>query len=280
MRTSKKDIFAAHGIQYRAKDQKIYCDLLNQWIPKMLINGNHKIGKTVWQFSITAGNKAVTDEVAKRVIESAELDMDLDEVRMMCGGTCNINCPGCYAQTGCYMFFSTRLSIARKTIIARLTLDWLERAIAGQIEADHIEYCRIHVAGDFFSNEYVEMWTRVAASHPGTCFWTYTKQRFSALESFQALDNANIVKSFVDGRVNYGKAGYIVNLYNELQKAGKSVYICRCGIDKEQHCAGCHHCFTSEYVLFLEHSTNYDPAKDPDFEKFVALVNSQAEKAA
>ena len=282
MRTTKKDIYTAYGIQYRTSDQKIFSPLLNQWIPRLLVNGNKKIGKGVWQWSVTAGNKAVSDNVVSKVVEkSADLQaMNADMLRAMCGGTCSINCPGCYAQTGCYMFFSTKLSLARKTLLSRLALEWTEKAISAQIDADKIEYCRIHVAGDFFSNAYVEMWTRIAAAHPGTCFWTYTKQTFDALQAFDKLQNANIVKSLVNGGLNYGKAGYIMALYEELKKAGKSVYICRCGIDKNQHCAGCHHCFESEYVLFLEHSTGYESEKDPDFEKFVALVNSQEEKAA
>ena len=285
MRTTKKDIYASYGIQYRTRDNKIFSPLLGQWIPRLLVNGNKKIGKGVWQWSVTAGNKAIAENVVERVIEkSADLqNMDANALRVTCGGTCSINCPGCYAQTGCYMFFSTKLSLARKTLLSRLALDWVEKAINAQIDADHIEYCRIHVAGDFFSNAYVEMWTRIAAAHPGTCFWTYTKQRFEALEKFDSLKNANIVKSTIGGdkiRFNFGKAGYIIALYEELKKAGKSVYICRCGIDANQHCSGCHHCFESEYVLFLEHSTGYQPEKDPDFEKFVALVNSQEKAAA
>lgn len=278
MRRTKKVIYAEYGIEY--KSGKIFCEPLNSWISPLLINGNKKIGRGVWQWSMTAGNKNVSDEVAARVVENITTDMDANTVRIMCGGTCNLNCPGCYAQTGCYVFFSTRLSLARKTFLVRMYMEWVERAINAQIDADKILYCRIHVAGDFISNDYVEMWARICKAHPETCFWTYTKQTFSALATLDGLQNCNIVKSLVDGKVNYGKAGYIIALYKDLVARGENVYICRCGIDSNQHCAGCHHCFTSKYVLFLEHSTSYKPENDPDYSTFIELVNSQIEKAA
>lgn len=35
---------------------------------------------------------------------------------------------------------------------------------------------RIHVSGDFYSEDYFRMWMRVAAAHPGTQFLAFTKQ--------------------------------------------------------------------------------------------------------
>lgn len=35
---------------------------------------------------------------------------------------------------------------------------------------------RIHVAGDFFSRSYFEMWLRIAREHPGTRFLAFTKR--------------------------------------------------------------------------------------------------------
>lgn len=279
-RITKKDIYAEYGIEYN--NGKIYSPILKMWINPLLINGNKKIGRGVWQWSITAGNKAVNaDVIAHAIGNDSELNsMDPDALRIAAGGTCRVNCPGCYAQTGCYLFFSTRVSLARKTLLCKLDAEWTERALMAQIKADKIKYCRIHVAGDFFSDSYVKMWTRIAKNNPDTIFWTYTKQGFKSLAKFDALENANIVKSIIGRRVNYGKAAYIVALYTELKAAGESVYICRCGIDANQHCAGCHHCYSAKYVLFLEHSTNYRPENDPAYNAFIALVNSQEEKAA
>ena len=60
-----------------------------------------------------------------------------------------------------------------------------------------------------------------------------------------------------------------------LKQAGKNVYICRCGIDKNQHCEGCKVCATYKYVLFVEHSTGYNAEKDPLFRKLCEIVDNQ-----
>lgn len=272
---TKKSIYAEYGIEYNKG--KIYSPLLDMWIPRLLINGNKKIGRGVWQYSITAGNRGIDAEVLEKASNG---NIDAETLKAAGFGTCACSCPGCYAMTGCYMFFSTKVSLARKTLLSRLAMDWVENAIKAQIKADRIHYVRIHAAGDFFSSEYVQMWSRIAIDNPDVIFWTYTKTEWTACKEFDALANCNIVKSLIGKRVNYGKAAYIIALYNELKAAGKNVYICRCGIDAEQHCAGCHHCYSAEYVLFLEHSTDYKPELDPAFPAFMELVNSQAEEAA
>lgn len=281
-RVTKKEIFAAFGIKYNKN--KIWSPLLNAWIPCMLINGNKKIGRGVWQFSTTAGNKAVDKEIAIAAIGgekvAAILAMDPAEIIANCSGTCCCQCAGCYACTGCYLFKSTKIALARRTFLARVDMEFTERAIMAQIIADKIKYVRIHAAGDFFNAEYVLMWARIAAANKDVIFWTYTKTSFKECAIFDALPNCNIVKSLVNGGVNYGKAGYIVRLYKDLVKQGKKVWICRCGVDPDQHCSGCHNCYESEYVLFLEHSTNYKPEEDPDFAEFCEIVNSQTAKAA
>lgn len=281
---TKVQIYNKYGIEARKEKSavKIYCEPLEMWINPVLVNGNKKIGRGCWHFSITAGNADITEEIAVLAVPHGAIGAEL--LKQLCGGTCNCNCAGCYAQSGCYTFRSTRISLARKTFLARYALAWLENAINAQIAADHIKMVRIHAAGDFCSISYVKAWTRIAQNNPDVIFWTYTK-RYSdgaamteALNEFDALDNANIVKSVIDGHgLNYGHAGYLIAVYKTLKTAGKSVYICRCGIDKNQHCNNCHHCYTAEFVLFLEHGTSYDPERDPDYAAFVELVNSQAE---
>lgn len=285
MRITKKDIYAAYGIEY--KKGKIFCDVLNAWINPVLKNGNKKIGKGVATFSITAGNKKISEDIIRKVTENLNkeyTETEMHTLRVMCGGTCSVSCPGCYAQSGCYQFFSTKVSLAKNTYIAHTAVNWLFNAICAQIEADKFKAVRIHAAGDFFSVQYVDMWSAVADRFHDVIMWTYTKQRGkfaamdAALDRFEAHSNCNIVKSLTeDGKVNYGTALYIMMLYKELKAQGKAVYICRCGIDKEQHCNDCKHCSEAEYVLFLEHGTAYKPENDPDFPAFVELVNSQNE---
>ena len=260
-RISKKEIYARFGIEYRKG--KILAPLYG-WINPLLINGNEKLGKGVYTFSTLPTNEKI------KYYENGELKEE--------SGTCPCKCDHCYACGGCYTFNSTKLSLARKTVLCRLYLDFVKRAIKAQVLADRITICRIHAAGDFFSQDYINAWVEICKENPACLFWTYTKNP-EAEAAFDGLENANIVKSVIPGKgVNFGECGYIISLYLELKAAGKSVYICRCGIDKNQHCTNCRHCAESEFVLFLKHGDpGYKPEEDPLFPAFVQLVESQAE---
>jgi len=118
-------------------------------------------------------------------------------------------------------------------------------------------------------------WKRIVTENKNFLFWTYTKVK-ECESLFDGIDNANIVKSVINGiGVNYGHCDYIMNTYNKLKAMNASVYICRCGIDKNQHCENCKHCATADFVLFIEHSTAYKAEKDPLYEELKALINSQ-----
>jgi hypothetical protein len=93
---------------------------------------------------------------------------------------------------------------------------------------------------------------------------------------FDDTPNGNIVKSVINGiGFNFGHCDYIISTYKKLKSMNASVYICRCGIDKNQHCENCKHCVTSEFVLFIEHSTEYKAEKDPMYSELKALIELQ-----
>lgn len=273
----------------------LVCEPLNTEIVPVLKNGNTKIGRGVWQFSITAGNAPLSREVVAEIIRGIadRFNADagkLEKLRTECGGTCGMNCPHCYAQVGHYTHNNVAVCLGRHTYLARFALEWLRRAIAAQIIADNIAMCRIHVAGDFFGCEYAAMWLDIIRMYPDTIFWTYTKQNGrpemdSTLQAIAAASNANIVDSIVEvgGKsfMNFGTAGDVMKLYRLLKAAGKSVYICKCGldvtgVDAVAHCNRCNHCFTCQFVLFLKHSDDsYNALQDPDFPAFCELVRSQ-----
>lgn len=261
MKTNKKAVYAAHGIRY--ENGKIESPL--GMISPLLIDGNAKLGKGVWTFSTLPG----------AVDHSATVNGEAVTVR----GTCPCTCKGCYAMTGFYRFSSTVNALALRTILARDYVDFTRRAITAQIIADDIKLLRIHASGDFFSREYVDMWREIAEASPACVFWTYTKVR-EYESAFDGLDNANIVKSIIPGRgFNFGTCGYILNAYNALVAAGNSVYICRCGVDKNQHCVNCKGCSTHDFVLFIEHSTAYKAEEDPLFPVLREIIEAQATQA-
>ena len=263
---TKRDIYARYGIEYDPKTGKIDAPLFG-WVRPLLINGNGKLGRAVWTFSMLPGNVWY------------HIDMGGGDFWDICG-TCPYNCPGCYAQTGRYNCSNVKAANARKTALVRLALDFVRRALLAQIEADNIRICRIHAAGDFDGPAYVDMWRSVIKATPTTIYWTYTKVEY-AEKAFDDLENINVVKSLIPGHgLNYGPAGYIMAVYRALVEKGVAVYICRCGVDKNQHCTNCRGCYENAVVLFLEHSTDYEPQKDPDYPAFVALVESQARPVA
>ena len=169
-------------------------------------------------------------------------------------------------------------SLELNTAIVNDDIKFFYNAISAQLEIIGSGEIRIHAAGDFNTRnpeEYAQTWKRIVKENPSFLFWTYTKvKKFENL--FDDTNNGNIVKSIIDGiGYNFGHCDYIIRVFDMLKKAGKSVYICRCGIDKNQHCEKCKHCATSEFVLFIEHSTAYNAEKDPRFDELKAIIDAQ-----
>lgn len=266
MRTTKADIYKNHGIEYR--DGHIIAPEFGAIAP-VLVDGNKKIGKGCYHFSTLP--------------TTGEFTFAVHEVEYTERGTCACTCKNaagevtCYATKDKYNTPGVIASLGIKTRLARRHLDFLRRAILAQIEADGVRVLRVHVAGDFFSPEYVDMWRAIARECPGVVMWTYTKVA-AAENAFDDVPNFNVVKSFVPGHGNnYGECGYILALYEALQTAGKSVYICKCGMQGERHCIECGACRTCDHVLFIEHGTGYNAKKDPLYPVVKALIEAQAD---
>ena len=244
---NKKSIYNEFGIEFNAGKIE-YNGIM---IPELLKQGNSKTGKKVYTFSTLPGT----------------------------AGTCVCDCKGCYAKTGFYCMNSVRESLERQTEIVNNRLDYFYRAISAQLKIIGSGDIRIHAAGDFNTSdpvEYANCWKHIAENNPKFTFWTYTKMpEFENL--FDGIKNANIVKSIIPGiGFNFGHCDYILDAYNTLRDSGESVYICRCGIDKNQHCENCTHCATSKYVLFIEHSTDYKAESDPYFKTLKSVIDAQS----
>lgn len=248
-RMTKAMVYAMYGIVYT--DNHII-DPDGNMITELLKEGNSKTGKRVFTWSMLPGTKN--------------------------GGTCICDCKGCYAMTGRYNTSTVIESLRRNTLLVNDHIDFVKAAISAQLAYAEEAEIRIHAAGDFNTknaDEYANTWHDIAASFPACDFWTYTKiEKYEHL--FDDLSNANIVKSLIPEKgVNFGHCDYIIEMYWYLKALKKDVYICRCGIDKDQHCEKCGHCSKAEYVLFIEHSTEYVAENDPSFPALVALIESQ-----
>ena len=258
--TSKKAIYKEFGINY--KNGKILSPIGP--ISEFLKEGNSKTGKAVYTFSILPGT-------CNYVIE-------INGKEEIIKGTCECTCIGCYAMTGFYRVPSVNKSLAINTYMVNNYINFVEQAIKAQLTILERGEIRIHAAGDFNTEnpeDYSAMWHDIAEDYNSFRFWTYTKvKKYETL--FDDLKNANIVKSIIPNLgVNFGHCDYIINAYYTLKALGKKVYICKCGIDKNQHCERCEVCATYDYVLFLEHSTNYKAEEDVLYPKLCEIVNAQ-----
>ena len=257
---TKKQAYANYGVIFN--NGKVLSPIGP--IPEILKPGNGKTGEEVLTFSLLPGTEEY-EIVINGIIEEVK-------------GTCICTCTGCYAKTGRYNCDNVINSMGINTYLVTYHLDFVKRCIMAQLDYMGRGEVRIHAAGDFNtlnSDDYANMWFFIAKKYNSFRFWTYTKiKKFESL--FDELKNANIVKSVIPGiGFNFGHCDYIINAYYTLKDLGQSVYICKCGIDKEQHCQRCGVCATYKYVLFLEHSTGYNAEKDPLYGKLCEIVNNQ-----
>jgi hypothetical protein len=101
----------------------------------------------------------------------------------------------CYARKGTYRFANVRAAHMRNLM---MTLDdlpgWEEQMIA-ELRAKKFvgAYVRIHDAGDFYSDDYLAAWLRIAKATPETTFYAYTKE----VERFKRMVEPNPLPNFV-----------------------------------------------------------------------------------
>lgn len=259
---TKKEIYREFDIEFNGKQIKAP---EFGFIPPLLVNGNEKIGHGCYHFSTLP-----TNQEFKVIINGKEY---------IVRGTCPCNCPGCYATKGNYNYPDIKVSLAIRTILLRQYPDFVERAIKAQIKADKVEQLRIHASGDFDTENKekpeADIWRNIGRKYPNVKIWSYTKVK-TAETAFDDINNINIVKSVIPGcGFNFGHVDYIIDTFKKLKANNKQVYICRCGIDKNQHCVNCTGCSKNEYVLFVEHSTGYKAEKDNNFETLKSIIESQ-----
>ena len=84
---------------------------------------------------------------------------------------------GCYAMKAWKQYANVRKAWDENSTLAESDIPALETFFDLYFSAMSApRFFRIHVAGDFVSRPYAEMWARVAEKHPGTRFLAFTKQ--------------------------------------------------------------------------------------------------------
>lgn len=157
------------------------------------------------------------------------------------------------------------------SFLAIHALEWLKDEINFEIAHYNVKYQRIHAAGDFPSQEYIDMWTRICEENKNVFFWYYTKENnvfdFTQLEN---LPNVNAIPSFLpNGKMNFGEKPFIEEVKKLFSFA--EVAICPNGfieeevLDKKsgkmkikkakiQCIRQCKYCITHKFVAFLYHN--------------------------
>ena len=166
-----------------------------------------------------------------------------------------LNCASC--QKTCYAMKAYRLypnckkSWDRNLDIA-ITGAFKDLIIKQLSTIKKVSTVRIHVSGDFISQDYINNWCEIIKTYPNLQFYTYTKVMhlfdFTALKS---LLNMNLINSIADdGKINFGDE----NRVNELLAMGYKV----CPATKTKHndikCGkNCTLCHTYNKVCFYIH---------------------------
>ena len=173
---------------------------------------------------------------------------------LFAGSTC-LNCKDCI--NSCYAcreqrynnVYNKRLAY---THLAATNLDFLALLLDAQIryEKNHgMDFVRIHESGDFFSQDYIDMWTDIAEIHKDVRFYYFTKVDNIFDFSNLKLKNVNRVNSILpDGSINYGAKEYII------EKAKKfNIPICPFKKELNNGCGKCTLCAFNSHVLIEEH---------------------------
>lgn len=102
---------------------------------------------------------------------------------------------GCYAVKSYRQYKNVRTAWDDNTELAESKLDKLEPFFDMYFSSMNApRYFRIHVAGDFVSRAYAEMWSRIATRHPGTRFLAFTKQ-WDNIRGIEFPENFSMVLS-------------------------------------------------------------------------------------
>jgi hypothetical protein len=167
---------------------------------KLLSKGNSKLHKGIATWSITAGKEV-----------------------------CGRECKGCYALKEQKRWASVRNG--REVRYALSLSPKFAEVITKELDKHLGKYIRVHASGEFYSQEYVNKWAKIAKANPDKVFYAYTKRDFDFTE-LEGLSNFVLHRSFVEynGKkvANYGKAEEMskiaeatVDLSAPLQQTGQ-----------------------------------------------------------
>ena len=194
-----------------------------------LKRGNKKLGKNILNFNLPP---------VKSCMNSSD---------------CSKNC---YAVKSYRMYKSTKNYQDIMQFFALNDIETLEDKIINEIE-DNLKknwfskVIRIHSSGDFITQNYLNMWVKIASKFKDVKFYGYTK--VDHILNFDNLPtNLNIISSYVNNKLNFGPHEYI----SKLRAESKGI-ICSPTRGKNLTCEECKYCFYKIFdkkkTVFIQH---------------------------
>ena len=155
--------------------------------------------------------------------------------REICGRVCE----GCYSLKA-YRIYPNVLPAQEARYRESLKTDFVD-VITNEIKKvkKPFKYFRIHAsAGEFYSQEYVDKWQKIAEKFPNITFYAYTKRMKNfSFKKLRALTNFVLIDSLQYKQLNYGP----------LENAPKDAFICPAVKGSSTVCGEtCTYCMTKE----------------------------------
>jgi hypothetical protein len=217
--------------------------------------------------------KAIKSEVKSAPLDQMKIAMSLGNKKLADTiKTFNLpaakSCPyskdcqkDCYAKKAEMRFRDVEKSRQVNFRLAKESKDQLKQLIQKNLKAG--DWVRIHEAGDFFSQSYIDMWSEIIAANPDVFFYAYTRTD-SPQGTFKGFDfsnikkhkNFNLISSTVDGKSNYGYLEDIKKIQKEFKEKDILLPICPCSKGNDIQCGvDCKICMEKgrEQVLFVKH---------------------------
>jgi hypothetical protein len=197
-------------------------------------SGNTKLDKSIKIFNLPAGKSCPNAKDCYKTCYARKAERRFPE----------INKKGEIAKGG------PAVSRARNFRMAKEVPDLLKAQILKHLKKGDL--VRIHESGEFFSQEYLDMWTEIVKARPDVTFYTYTKtEQMWNWSKIKALPNFNLVSSLINGKKNYGPEEEITITAKSL-----GIPICPCRKNNKVKCGiDCTICSTpgNSAVLFVQH---------------------------
>lgn len=131
--------------------------------PKILFRQNSKLKKdNIYQFSLPAYKSIIFKDNQEQELKTCPN-----------AGKCVAYC---YASSGNYISKNVILTHSRNlNFVINFPEEFVNLAIK-EISEKKISILRIHDSGDFFSEDYLNLWFRIIEANPNVKFYAYTKQ--------------------------------------------------------------------------------------------------------